>query len=270
MMIDHAVTSPDGVEIRFDHLGEGRPALVFVHGWGINRSVWDAQAVHFSTDYEVVNMDLPGFGRSGSNRQDFTIEAFGVDVATVIERLNLDQVVLVGFSMGAPVVVETAAKFPQNIAGIVIVDDLHDVESPTPASEFDDIEEIFMDLVTHPSNDKLVSAGFYTRDPDTSYRRVLSMVQVTSRDGWRESLRDYLRWMNEDCIDSLKQLRAPVVSINAALQPTNVDAFRKYVPSFLVKIIPDTGHLLMWDAPEEFNRLLAESIEELVNDPRAS
>jgi pimeloyl-ACP methyl ester carboxylesterase len=32
-----------------------------------------------------------------------------------------------------------------------------------------------------------------------------------------------------------------------------------------VKIIPDTGHLLMWDAPDEFNSLLAESIEELVN-----
>jgi pimeloyl-ACP methyl ester carboxylesterase len=265
MMTEDAVTSLDGIEIRFDHLGEGRPALVFVHGWGINRSVWEAQAVRFSAEHEVINMDLPGFGRSGNNRQDFTIEAFGVDVSTVIETLGLDQVVLVGFSMGAPVVVETAAKFPQHIAGIVIVDDLHDVESPPPASEFDNIEELFMDLVISPSNDKLVSAGFYTRDPDTAYRRVLSMLQVTSRNGWRESLRDYLRWMNEDCIDSLRQLRVPVVAINAALQPTNVDAFRKYAPSFLVKIIPDTGHLLMWDAPDEFNRLLAESIEELVN-----
>jgi pimeloyl-ACP methyl ester carboxylesterase len=115
------------------------------------------------------------------------------------------------------------------VAGIVIVDDLHDVESKTPASEFDGIAELFTDLVTSPSNDK-----------------------------------------NEDCIESLRQLRAPVVSINAALTPTNVDAFRKHVPSFLVKIIPDPGHLLMWDAPEEFNRLLAKSIEELVNWPHAS
>lgn len=269
-MTDNSVTLPGGVEIRFDHLGEGRPALVFVHGWGINRSVWEAQAVRFSTDHEVINLDLPGFGRSGNNRQDFTIEAYGADVATVIEKLGLDQVVLVGFSMGAPVVVEAAAKYPEHVAGIVIVDDLHDVESKTPASEFDDIADLFMDLVTSPSNDKLVGAGFYTRDPETAYQRVLSMVQVTSRDGWRESLQDYLRWLNEDCIGSLRQLRAPVVSINAALQPTNVDAFRKYVPSFMVKIIPDTGHLLMWDAPEEFNRLLAESIEDFVNKPRTS
>jgi pimeloyl-ACP methyl ester carboxylesterase len=45
---------------------------------------------------------------------------------------------------------------------------------------------------------------------------------------------------------------------------TNVEAFRKYVPSFKVKIIPDTGHILMWDATEEFNRLLEQCIQEFL------
>ena len=38
-----------------------------------------------------------------------------------------------------------------------------------------------------------------------------------------------------------------------------------YIPSFKAKIIPDVGHLVMWDATEEFNRLLEESIQEFIN-----
>jgi len=45
-----------------------------------------------------------------------------------------------------------------------------------------------------------------------------------------------------------------------------VETFRKYVHSFKVKIIPDVGHLVMWDVPEEFNCLLEESIQEFINE----
>lgn len=43
-----------------------------------------------------------------------------------------------------------------------------------------------------------------------------------------------------------------------------MEAFRKYVPSFKANIIRGTGHVLMWDAPDEFNRLLEESIREFL------
>lgn len=261
---DDVVISPDGVEIRFDRLGEGRPALVFIHGWANDRSVWAAQAVHFSSNYEVVNIDLPSFGKSGKNRQHFTIEAFGEDVASVIEGLGLDEVVLIGFSMGATVAIEAATNIPEHVVGVVIVEEMHNIEAVPPPSAFDDIEEFYMDVITNPTNEKLVSNGFYINNQETTYQRVLSMVQVPSRDGWRESLRDLFRWLNEDCVESLGQLQVPLVAINAAMQPTNVEAFQKHVPSFQAKIVSDAGHLIMWDAPEEFDRLLAESIEEFM------
>jgi pimeloyl-ACP methyl ester carboxylesterase len=62
-------------------------------------------------------------------------------------------------------------------------------------------------------------------------------------------------------------IQAPVISINSDHTPTNVEGFLKYVPAFKVKIIPDVGHVVMWDAPEEFNRLLEESIQEFVVEP---
>ena len=65
------------------------------------------------------------------------------------------------------------------------------------------------------------------------------------------------------CIDALKNVPVPIISINSDNEPTNVEAFKKYATSYKLKTISDTGHVLMWDQTEEFNRLLEESIQEL-------
>lgn len=262
---DHIAISSDGVKISFDMQGEGEPALVFIHGWSNNRSIWDAQVSHFSERYKVVTIDLPGFGESGNNRSNWTMASFGEDVATVIKKINLEQVVLVGFSMGGPVVVEAANKVPDRVTGVVLVDNMHDVEKMYPPPVISYIDSVFMDLITHPTSEKLVGSGFYKKNPEASFERVLSMLKDASRIGWRESLLDYLRWHNEDIATALQKCQVPVMAINSDMEPTNVEAFRKLVPSYQAKIVPDVGHVIMWDAPEEFNRLLEENIQEFIS-----
>ncbi|TET46547.1 alpha/beta hydrolase, partial [candidate division TA06 bacterium] len=243
---DNVAISSDGVKISFDIQGEGEPALVFVHGWSNNRTIWDAQVSHFSKTYKVITVDLPGFGESGNNRQTWTIASFGEDVATVINKLDLDQVVLVGFSMGGPVVIETAKSVPDHVAGLVLVDELHNVEMQYPPEVISYMDSVYMDVVTAPTMEKM--KPFFKRNTEASFERILSVLNGVPKKGWRESLNDMFRWANEDCIESLKKTRAPIISINSDQTPTNVEAFMKYVPSFKVKIIPDVGHLVMWDA----------------------
>ena len=261
-----AVTSSDGVEIRFDRQGGGNPTLIFVHGWANDRSIWDAQAAHFSRNYEVINVDLPGFGDSGNNREEFTIASFGGDIAAIVQALNLEQAVLVGFSMGAPVVIEAANLVPEQVIGVILVDDLHDVEATISPKELGELESLYMELVENPTSEALIGGGFYRNDIDASFKRVVAMLEGAARVGWRESLLDAFNWQNEDCIESISRVRAPIIAINSDLQPTNVEAFREYSPSFQAKIIPDTGHLVMWDAPEEFNHLLEETIQQLMSE----
>ena len=257
------VTAPDGVEIHFDRQGNDSPALVFVHGWANNRTIWKAQVDHFSENYEVINIDLPSFGESGNNRAHFSIKGFGKDVATVVENLGLSQVVLVGFSLGASVAIEAATEIPDSVIGIVVVEHLHDIAVKTPASAFEDSARPYLDVVTNPTNEKLVAGGFYTRNQNASFQRVVAMLEGGPRDGWKESLFDSMRWQQEDCAESLEQLQVPVLGIYAELRPINVEALQEHVPSFRAMTIPGAGHLVMWDAPQEFNRLLEQSIQEL-------
>ena len=269
---DNVAISSDGVKISFDQQGEGEPALVFVHGWGNTKSVWDAQMAHFSEKYGVIAVDLPGFGESGYNRTNWTTASFGEDVAAVIKKLNLKKVVLVGFCSGAYNIIETANMAPENIIGLVLVDIFQNVEMEYSPEMLAYMDSVMWDVVTNPTNEKFVAGGFYKKNPEASYERVLSMLsghKNTSRIGWKESLDDLLRWHNEDRIESLKKVRVPIISINSNMEPTNVEAFKKYVPSYELKIIPDVAHLVMWDNPEEFNRLLEESVQEFVNQTKS-
>jgi len=254
----------DGVKIRYDSIGNGNPALIFVHGWSNNRSIWDAQVSRFSEKYQVIAVDLAGFGESGNNRSDWTIENFANDIIAVADRLGLKQVVLVGFSMGGPVVIEAANKLPDKVAGVVLVDDMQNVEMKIPAQMITQMDSIFMDLVINPSKEKLVKGGFVKNNPDSAFAHVLAMLD-NPKIGWEESLISTLHWQNENCTEALSKLKVPVFAINSDHRPTDVEAFRKYVPSFKANIIPNVGHVVMWDAPEEFNRLLEESIQEFMN-----
>ncbi len=91
------------------------------------------------------------------------------------------------------------------------------------------------------------------------------MIKDAPKKGWGESINEFFRWRNENCVESLTKIESPIIAINSDQKPTNVEAFMKYVPSYKARIIPDVGHVVMWDAPEEFNRLLEESIREFMN-----
>ena len=133
--MSQAATSPDGIELRFDVVGAGSPAIVFVHGWSCDRGYWRAQMASFAGRYQVVAIDLAGHGESGLGRADWTMPAFGRDVVAVVDGLGLGRMVLVGHSMGGDVVVEAALRLGDRVAGVVWVDVYRSLEDPRTAEQ---------------------------------------------------------------------------------------------------------------------------------------
>jgi pimeloyl-ACP methyl ester carboxylesterase len=117
-----SVKSADGSSINYGVQGEGDVAMVFVHCWACNHGFWKSQIEHFSKMHRVVWLDLAGHGSSTSNRKDYTMNAFGADVAAVVNAVGSDKVVLVGHSMGGPVSIEAANLLGDKVIGIVGVD----------------------------------------------------------------------------------------------------------------------------------------------------
>jgi hypothetical protein len=89
-------TSADGTAIHYYEHGQEGPVLVFVHGWSCDASYWREQVAYFKEKYHMVLIDLAGHGRSGSERENYTLEAFGQDVKAVVESAGAEKVALIG------------------------------------------------------------------------------------------------------------------------------------------------------------------------------
>ena len=262
--LENFVVSTDGVNIRFYDQGKGEPSLVFVHGFASDHWDWEFQATYFSMKQRVVVIELAGFGASGNNRENWTMGMFGEDVASVIEYLDLDKVVLVGQSMGGAVILEAAKRVPEKLVGLVPVDMFQNVERKYPTENLNQRIKDLMERVRNPDRERLRAAFKREIDP-VIIDRIIHCHESSPKIGWEASIRDLGRWLNQDLIPTLQAVRLPITCINSDNQATNIDIGRKYTPLFDAVVIQNTGHAVMLDAPDEFNSALEKIIKKFTD-----
>ncbi|WP_066366935.1 alpha/beta fold hydrolase [Herbidospora mongoliensis] len=94
------ISTPDGTRIFHKDYGSGRP-VVLSHGWPLNSDSWEAQALFLASHgYRVVAHDRRGHGRSDATWLGNEMDTYADDLAALIEKLDLRDATLVGFSTG--------------------------------------------------------------------------------------------------------------------------------------------------------------------------
>lgn len=254
------VNAADGVPIHYSVQGKGDTALVFVHCWACDQTYWDNQVAEFSKNYRVVTIDLPGHGQSGQGRKSWSIPGFGDDVKTVVTKLDLKRVVLIGSSMGGPISLEAARAMPGRVVAVVPVDSLLDVEQKITQEQLDGViksmQADYKGTITGLTNQFFFSPN----TPAAVKERVLK--DATSRPP--EMAIAILKGIFvHDSAPTLRELKIPIHAINADRAPTNLDANRKYAPQFDATIIKGSGHYPMLEQPAAFNQALAEILKKL-------
>lgn len=255
------VKSIDGVEINFQTKGNGDVGLVFIHGWSCDNSYWKNQIEIFSKDYKVIAIDLAGHGKSGLNRKDYTMELFGADVAAVVNHLKLNEVILIGHSMGGSVILEAAKKLGNKVIGIIGVDTYQSFTDDWSSEQKDGFLKSFQD------NFVLTTKGFvrsmFPQNADTTLiNKVANHMSSAPPEVAISAMRNLFYY---NPLPTLAKLNLPLISINCDLYPVSVEENKKYVKDYEVKFMKGVGHFLMLERPEEFNSLLKMSITELLN-----
>lgn len=102
--------------------GSGEP-VIFVHGWGLNSGVWKEQLKSLSDEFRVIAVDLPGHGRTKPKDKKMTVKAAAGFLRDLVDELALENVHLVGWSLGTHVVCRAALMLGFNTArSLTIVD----------------------------------------------------------------------------------------------------------------------------------------------------
>lgn len=108
-----------GINMHYEDRGIGAP-IVFIHGWGGSADAWDLQVLDLAHHYRCITVDLRGHGDSDKPWGDYTYDLFVRDLHVLIEKLGLDAVTLVGWSMGGNIALKYAHEHPEHLARVVI------------------------------------------------------------------------------------------------------------------------------------------------------
>ncbi|MFB7493127.1 alpha/beta fold hydrolase [Streptomyces sp. NPDC056161] len=120
------VRRADHTTIRYTARGPAdAPALVLIHGWGCDRSDFDAVTGHLPDGYRILAVDLAEHGESRSTREVWTMEEFARDVAAVLEAESVTTAVVTGHSLGSAVAVEVGRLLPDTVSHVIALDGLH-------------------------------------------------------------------------------------------------------------------------------------------------
>ena len=254
------VNASDGIPIHYSVEGKGEPALVFIHCWGCNRGFWENQVAEFSKTNRVVTIDMPGHGESGLGRKNWSIESYGDDVKTVVNKLGLKRVVLVGSSMGGPIALEATKRMPDKVVAIVPVDSLQNVEQTLTPEQLDGVIKQMTADYKNATTGLLNQFFFSPNTPEAVKTRVINEAISRQPETAIAILKGIFAYTPGP---TLKEIKVPIKAINADLNPTNLEINRKYAPQFDAVIITGTGHYPMLEDPARFNQMLADILKGL-------
>ena len=116
------IDTADGQRLFYRDTGQGKP-VVFIHGWTLSSEIWTGQTDWLASQgLRSVAYDRRGHGQSSKPEAGYDYDRLAADLATVLDRLDLEQVTLVGHSMGAGEVVRYLARHGgRRIARVLLV-----------------------------------------------------------------------------------------------------------------------------------------------------
>jgi pimeloyl-ACP methyl ester carboxylesterase len=253
-----STASTDGVMIHYRVEGKGDKTLVFVHCWNGDQTYWDKQVEAFRDNYKVVTLDLAGHGLSGMNRKEWTIEAFGADVAAVVNKLGLKNVILVGHSMGGAVNIEAARRLPEQVVALVGVDTYQSFQAKWSEKQIAQFTAAFD--ADYPGTVRKFILSLFPPTADTLLaNRIADDLASSPKQVGLGAITSLFRY---DAVSALKEMRKPIRCINADMVPTDIEGNRAVTESFEVTILPGYGHFLQLEDPATFNRELKNTIDE--------
>ena len=258
------VSSIDGINIYYEEIGEGDISLVFIHGWGARtgRKVWRYQ-LSLAEKYKIILIDLAGHGRSGKNREKYTMELYGHDVKSVIEELDLKELILIGWSMGGAVILEATKLITDRVIGLIPIDALF----PSKGSMYTRLDKDAIQEALKPYEEdfakayinllnSFISEKFNTEDKK-DWRQAAKTLDKRSM---ISALKELILW---DVHGMLPKIKKPIKSIlsSRTMEHFSEEEYGKYID---YTILEDSGHLLPIEDPKQFNSLLEHTINELI------
>lgn len=247
----------DGNRIRYESLGTGGPTVVLIHGWTGDADAWRLATPELAKRVRVVALDLPGHGESDKPQTAYSMEFYARAVEAVMRAAGADRAVLVGHSMGGPIIRQFYRLYPEKTLALVSVDGalqnlysgmLDPVIEQLRTPAYKDIASKFIaSMFANPGTEGLRDATIATTVATPQH------VMVSSFEG----MRDPIIWKDDP-------IGVPLLVVNANSPywtPQYVEYVRKLAPQVDYRVIEGTGHFVQLEKPQELTAAILAFLE---------
>lgn len=252
--------------IHYVTAGQGGTPLVLVHGWGGDHHFWQGQIGPLAQERTVVAVDLLGHGLSGKPKVLYTQRSFADSLIVVMDQAGIDRAVLVGHSMGGSVIRQAALRYPERVAGLILVDGaLFDPPEDYGALLTWQLQmEGFVNNFRTPSADVFTwefLESLHTEETPEEVKKIIRDTVLATPNHVRVSAME--EFVNPEVWRG-GPVHAPTLAVYAVspdLPPDFESYLQREFPNHAYHLWDGPGHFIMMERPDELNRLMLEWLE---------
>ncbi|MBL7875607.1 MAG: alpha/beta hydrolase [Cyclobacteriaceae bacterium] len=267
--LENLFVTVDDISVSYTDSGNEKDyPVIFIHGFPLNKSMWENQRNEFWNKYRVITYDLRGYGNSESGFKKISIALFATDLLHFMDALGLNKVILCGFSMGGYIALQAMEKFPERIAGLALANTQCQADTQKAKEKRIKTCDIIRQKGLELFADELLKGFFYTGSEKENSKSILEIRRViegTSVEVVCDSLMA-LANRKETC-QGLDRIDVPTL-IMAGKEDTVIpleksEFMKTKIKGATLHIISDAAHLSNVDNPLEFNRHLSQFLQQV-------
>jgi pimeloyl-ACP methyl ester carboxylesterase len=258
-------TTDDNVKIHFEEYGEGEKTILGVHGFLAGGDMYKETFGYIKGSYRFVIYDQRAHGKSDTPKEGYTMARCARDLRNIIERLNLKNIIVIGYSMGVRVVWEYIKQYGdgdfEKIICTVQSPKMYNDETYNLGAQGVDLRAVF-DRITlynshYASAVKAQLESFLTsRDFLAAHKAYKDFYERAAAYDPGAMTRFLIGMYSTDYWDVLSKITKPVLFVAAEKDRNPLASAEKQ--KSLVKgesslvVIPDYGHLFIFDVPDRY------------------
>ncbi len=266
------ITLESGMKICYVDKGVGFP-MVFIHGMGGDLNNFAYNYKYFKENYRVIGLDLPGYGKSGRMRRDYTIDYYANVIEEFLEKIKVSKCILIGNSMGGHIATVYALKDQSRVDRLVLVDSAGLTKLAPGVEQM--VKYSLNTSMIKMSPKMIVQQGVRNNFHDTELKECKNMIEnVESISENSEEYTEYCHAIKSSMQTMLKErigaklydLKIPVLLIWGkydCMVPINYAyEFKRKTENSQLVIIDGAGHMPMLEKHKTFNHIVEDFIKE--------
>ncbi|MBM4075755.1 MAG: alpha/beta hydrolase [Planctomycetes bacterium] len=253
--------------VRFQVADEGTgSAILFVHGFPLNHTMWSAQIVEFAKTHRVIAPDLRGFGGTDGALYSVSMEQFADDLADLLDALSIrSPVTFCGLSMGGYIGWQFVQKYRHRVSHLIVCDSKAAADSSDAATNRLKMADIVLRDGPEPVAWAMMPKLFAKCSSDhcpAAIESVRRMVMATNPIAIAAAHRGMA--VRPDVTGILPTIQTPTLIVcgehDTISPPAEMESIASAIPRSRYVVVPNAGHMAPMEQPEFVNRVIREFV----------